>query len=389
MTLPGIDRLAFYTTPFYLDLKDLAKANGMDEKKYYEGIGQERMSVMPPDEDVVTMAANAAKIALEGQDLSKITGLFFATETSVDQSKSAGIFVHKLLGLSDYCRIVELKQACYSGTVALQMATKMLKHKDDKILVIGADNARYERASSGEATQGCGAVAMLISHDPDILSLHDESAILTNDIMDFWRPNYRKEAIVDGKFSTKVYLSAFQECFKRYSEDASRTLSEIPHFLFHLPFTRIAEKALSVLFRKQPTELTQRLEKAKSSLVYNRLVGNSYTASLYIALCSLLDHTEHDLSQQNIGLFSYGSGFTAEFFTAHLVSGYQKHLKSSQHKDMIAQRKQLSYDEYLTFYHYQLPEDGSTHTIPAYTTGAFRLAGIDQHKRIYEGNHYA
>ena len=383
----GIDALAFYTSPFYLDLADLAKKQGQDANKYYDGIGQEKMSVLPPDEDIVTLAANASKIALEGEDLSKIKTLFFATETGVDQSKSAGAFLHRLLGLVDDCRVIELKQACYSGTFALQMARNMVaQNPEDKVLVIGSDNARYELDSPGEATQGCGAVAMLVSASPRIMSLNGKSAVYTGEVMDFWRPNYRKAAIVDGKYSTRVYLNALQECIKRHHQGASETLQDISHLLFHLPFTRIAEKALRILFRKDSKELAQHIEDAKSSLVYNRLIGNSYTASLYIALCSLLDNNEKDLSEQIIGLFSYGSGFSAEFFSGKLISGYQSHLKSKHHRSMFANRKALSYEEYINFYNFQLPEDGSGHSIDRYTTGRFRLSGIKDHKRIYEEN---
>ena len=65
------------------------------------------------NEDVVTMAASAAKRIIEDTKPDNIDMLLFATESSIDQSKAAGIYVHRLLGLSSRCRVVELKQACY------------------------------------------------------------------------------------------------------------------------------------------------------------------------------------------------------------------------------------------------------------------------------------
>ena len=62
-------------------------------------LGQEKMAVPSPDEDPVTQAANAAwEILADYQDLSKIKTLYFATESGIDQSKSAGMYIHKLLG---------------------------------------------------------------------------------------------------------------------------------------------------------------------------------------------------------------------------------------------------------------------------------------------------
>ena len=56
----GIDQISFYTSQYFLDLKTLAEARGADPEKFYTGIGQEKMGIPPPDEDVVTMAASAA-----------------------------------------------------------------------------------------------------------------------------------------------------------------------------------------------------------------------------------------------------------------------------------------------------------------------------------------
>ena len=44
-------------------------------------------------------------------------------------------------------------------------------------------------------------------------------------------------------------------------------------------------------------------------------VGNTYTASLYLCLAALLEAEGRALAGQRLGLFSYGSGCCAEFFT--------------------------------------------------------------------------
>ena len=103
----GIESISFYSSHYYIDLKTLATARNVDFNKYYKGIGQEKMAVPPPDEDVVTMAANAAHQALENVDRTQIDTLMFATESGIDQSKAGGIYVHQLLDLSKNCRIVE------------------------------------------------------------------------------------------------------------------------------------------------------------------------------------------------------------------------------------------------------------------------------------------
>src|SRR4030067_398678 len=112
----GIESISFYSSHYYIDLKTLAERRNLPPEKFYQGIGQEKMAVPPPDEDIVTMAANAGFNALKNIDKGKIDTVLFATESGIDQSKAAGIYVHSLLELPQNCRVVELKQACYSGT---------------------------------------------------------------------------------------------------------------------------------------------------------------------------------------------------------------------------------------------------------------------------------
>ncbi len=388
----GIDDISFYTANFSLDLQELAANNGSDAAKYTVGIGQERMSVPGADEDVVTMAANACVPLLEGmaqrgEDTNAINTILFATETGIDQSKAAGVYLHSLLKLNPRCRVVELKQACYSATAALQLATAWVARKpQEKVLVVASDIARYDRQTPGEATQGCGAVAMIVNANPRLVALDPETGIHTEDVMDFWRPNYRSTALVDGKYSTKVYLRCVRSAWQDFQQQSQLQFGNFDYFCYHLPFSRMAQKAHNHLANGNAHELSaQALEdQISSSLIYNRITGNSYTAAMYIGLISLLDNTALDLAGKRVGFFSYGSGSVGEFFTGTLVDGYQSMLHSEGHQSMLASRKPLNYAEYQTMYGFEVPVDGGDHAFAEQTNGKFRLAGISQHKRLYE-----
>ncbi|MBK0296437.1 FAD-dependent oxidoreductase, partial [Bacillus sp. S34] len=73
---------------------------GSGDVKYHVGIGQDAFSVPAPDEDIVTMGAAAAKEIVDRHGVEGIRTVLFATESGVDQSKAAGVFVHGLLGTS-------------------------------------------------------------------------------------------------------------------------------------------------------------------------------------------------------------------------------------------------------------------------------------------------
>jgi hydroxymethylglutaryl-CoA synthase len=384
----GIDRISFYTSRYCLNLQELAEAREVDWNKYKIGIGQEIMGVTPPDEDIVTMAASAAKTIIDEVGPDNIDLVLFATESSIDQSKSAGLFLHGLLGLQNRCRLVELKQACYSGTVALRMAAQAVAaNPDSKALVLTSDIARYDLGSPGEPTQGCGAVAMLVTANPSILSLDPEYGVFAEDVMDFWRPNYRGEALVDGKYSTRIYLNAVAQAWHQYSELTKRNLDDFTRCCYHIPFTNMAAKAHDRLLKESGIIEGRKAiieNQVRESLAYNRITGNTYTASLYEGLTCLLDNSAEKLDNKRVGFFSYGSGCVGEFFSGLIIPDYKKVLYTNQHKKLLESRTNVSVQQYEDIFNLTIPTDGWDYRFGEYQTGSFRLAGLQAHKRIYE-----
>ena len=379
---PGIEQISFYTAQYFLDLKTLAAARGVDPEKFYIGIGQEKMGIPPPDEDIVTMAAAAAFRLQARGDLEGVEALLFATESGIDQSKASGLFVHGLLGLPQRCRVVELKQACYSATAALRMAMGLVAMRpQSKVLVIASDVARYELGSPGESTQGCGAVALTVSANPRLLAIDPEAGFYADDVMDFWRPNYLSEALVDGKYSTLVYIKALKAAWEQYAAESGRSLDDFARFCYHIPFTRMAEKAHQKLARGLSAEEVHQV--IGESLIYSRTAGNCYSASLYVGLCSLLDTAAKELVGRRIGLYSYGSGCMGEFFSGVVQPGCADVLFVDEHQALLAGRTELTFQQYEDIYNYGIPTDGGDHVFPQYRTGPFRFAGIQGHKRIY------
>ena len=396
----GIDNISLYMPKYYLDHADLAKARNIDPEKYHKGLGQKSMSVPTPDEDIVTMAANAAS-EFSKEDLSKVSWVLFATESGVDQSKAAGLYIHSLLDLPDDARVIELKQACYSGTAALQLAKDLLaNNQDKKILILASDIARYGLNTTGESSQGAGAIALLISHNPKIIKFTNQSGVYTQDVMDFWRPNYTSNAIVDGKYSCDVYLSCLIKCYERYlnnNKSQNIKLSDFAAICFHVPVPKLAMHALTKLARfenlnlKNKNKFNNLWNSLDSSLKYSAIMGNSYTASLYVSLLSLLCHGKKDelldkKYKNKIGLFSYGSGCVSEFFEGILNPEYDKYLNKNYLENMLNSREKIDIDKYEAYFSYKYPTDGSSCELPVLSNGRFRLAKIIDHKRIYTEN---
>ncbi|KRL38522.1 hydroxymethylglutaryl-CoA synthase [Liquorilactobacillus uvarum] len=381
----GIDKLGFFTPNLYIDMAKLAHARQEDPNKYLIGIGQERMAVIPPTQDVVTMAANAADKILTDDDKKQIDFVIFATESGIDNSKAAAVYLARLLGLGSDIRAIEIKQACYGATAGIQLAKEHVAlFPERKVLVIGADIARYGLRTPGEPTQGGGAVAMLIGANPRILMLSKESTYYTQDIMDFWRPLGKTEAMVDGKYSSNIYLEFLERVWNSYQNKTGLALKDFDALLFHLPYTKLGLKGLRQLIAGADSVLTVRLtQEFENARMFNRIVGNLYTGSLYLSLLSLLHNSERLTAGSRIGLFSYGSGAEAEFYSGVLQDTFREGLMKIDYARELNQRREVSITEYEELFNNQLYNVETRKLEYKNDPANFVLTGIKGYQRQY------
>ena len=380
----GIDKMAFATTDQYIDLTELAAKRGVDPNKYTIGIGQDRQAVVPPTQDIVTLGARAAQKLLTPDLARRLSTLIVATESGIDNSKASAIYIKHLLGLDDYVRTVELKEACYSGTAAIQFARGLVAlNPQETVLVIAADIARYGLNTPGEVTQGAGAVAMLVSANPRVLAIEPTSVSYSRDVMDFWRPLYATEALVDGKYSTNVYIDFFKNTLTRYQQRTGRELADFAGIAFHLPFTKMGKKALEAVLQDRTDAVANRLrDQLAASQVYCRQVGNLYTGSLYLGLMSLLQNGAVAAGDR-LGLFSYGSGAGGEFYSGIIQPGFATALSDIPHD--LAGRHQVSVAKYEQLFNSQLGMRAEDVQFDTQADQApFVLAGQKNHQRIYQ-----
>lgn len=397
MTTIGIDAIALAVPQGYLELADLAAARGVPAGKYVEGLGVRQMAVAAAHEDPVALAANAARrlFAQSGRSPSEIGLCVVGTETAVDHSKPIAAYLHGLLGLPSRCRVFEAKHACFGGTAGLLGAVdwiaagKMSGNGKPRVaLVVCTDVARYGLGTAGEPTQGAGAVAMIVSERPRLVELEvGVSGSYARDVHDFWRPLHSKEAVVDGHHSVACYLDALAGAFDAWREASSD--KSVVRTCYHVPYGKMAKKAhkhrLGLEGREAELEASYEKEVAPS-LRFPSLVGNVYTGSLYLALASLLDAEAAQLEGERIGLFSYGSGCTAEFFSGRIAAGAGKMVEQLALAAPLDARTRLSVAEYEAIRN----ADGGVDRAPVGTLPAPSLSqrtvaylGIESDRRVY------
>ncbi|MGT2928896.1 hydroxymethylglutaryl-CoA synthase [Streptococcus dentasini] len=383
----GIDKIGFATARYQLSMADLASARNTDPNKYSIGLMLDRLSIAPITEDIVTLGAAAAEKILTDEDKATIDMVIVASESSIDQSKAAAVFVHGLLGIQPFARSIEMKEACYSATAGLNYAKLYVSaNPQSKVLVIASDIAKYGIKTSGEPTQGAGALAMLVTAQPRIIAFNDDNIAQTRDVMDFWRPNYSVTPFVQGMFSTKQYLDSLKTVWTEYQKRQNLSLEDFAAFCFHIPYPKLANKGLNKLMDKTLDDKVraQLQEHFDSSIHYSRQVGNIYTGSLYLSFLSLLENAQSLQAGDRIGFFSYGSGAVSEIFSGNLVDGFKNMLGDSQQKE-LDQRKLISVPEYemMFFEEADLDQDGNASFID-YDTHTFVLDSIVEHQRRYK-----
>jgi hydroxymethylglutaryl-CoA synthase len=403
MSRAGIDAIEIWTGKLQLDLpRTFAPVKGSDPQKYLKGIGIEYSSLPDVYEDIVTMGANAAKQLLDKKELAPadIGRIDVATESSFDNSKPVSTYIAGCLesvyeSNFTHANKGERKFACLSGTQAIDDAYNWIqagRHRGKPALVIATDTALYERGDPGEATQGAGAIAMLIDEDPDIVSISHSQGYGSADETDFLKPNQQFPS-VDGKRSVQVYLARMREALADYESVADKThpdaFAAVP---FHTPFPGMVRKAALLGYRHtirntdiedelasdigtQPrrnefdsnsefdaemrtymdglkqTEAYQEwyADRIEPTIQFARQVGNWYTGSVHIARYSALHSAAtagDSLSGEQLLVGSYGSGAEAEIHVETVQPNWKSAINSVTFAESLASRYDLSFEEY-------------------------------------------
>jgi polyketide biosynthesis 3-hydroxy-3-methylglutaryl-CoA synthase-like enzyme PksG len=329
----GIEAINAYVGRAYVDVRRLFEARGLDMARFANLMMAQR-SVNLPCEDPITNAVNAARpllASLSPAERQRIELLVVGTESGLDFGKPISTYVHHHLGLGAACRSFEVKHACYGGTAALQSAAGIVGADPvpgTKALVIATDAASAtEKASYWEPSEGAGAVAMLVGDQATVLSLdRGANGYHTFEVMDTARPGQDTD-VVDPDLSLLAYMRCVEESFLDYQKRVAGAdvVDTFDYLVLHTPFAGMVKGAHRMLLRKQkglgPAEIDADFAaRVTPSLAYAQRVGNTFSAALYLALCSLLD-TGSFPGPKRVGLFSYGSGCASEFFSGVIPPG--------------------------------------------------------------------
>ena len=371
----GIHSASFYFPSIYVDIKDLALRRNIEYQKLSKGLGLNKMSFPDCDEDSASFAANALIKLIDSNNINpkEIGRIYLGTESSIDSSKPtisyAVEIVEEILKGSHgkncfkNTDIVDLTFACVGGVDAQQNCLDWVRNeKQRKAIVIASDQAKYELGSTGEYTQGSGAVAFLITEEPDLLEILDTWGIATKGVGDFFKPRrtynkidlfkeasrllskevddelllkilessnskfwsnsnskvevFKEEPIFDGKFSNECYQERILDALNHYeNQEKTDFFSSSQYLIFHLPY---AYHGRRIIFKKWLSWITKNGEVDQ---LYKE-IGNESDEKLFVKKASksklYLDFVKNKIIPGEIASSQIGNMYSASIFMSLL-----------------------------------------------------------------------
>jgi len=364
-----------YTPSTYISQSQLEEYSGVSKGRYTIGLGQEGMGICGDNEDVNSLALTVVHSLLEKYQIppSSIGRLEIGTETLVDKSKSTKTHLLPLFHPNTDIEGATIINACYGGTAALLNAFHWVESDgwDGRYaIVVAVDIAVYERGPA-RPTGGAGAVAVLVGRDAPLAFDPRERVMHATHCWDFYKPDGSSEyPTVDGALSQVCYYQALDDCYTRFADKMEKLsggttfdANSADYFVFHSPYNKLVQKSYGRMFlldamRRQKALVTEEekktaansddplrdwaekdldatyadkslekvLKNISSTSFKKRLedanyaskhVGNTYTASVFLGLSSLIDRVggRDELTPgKSIVLFSYGSGALASMY---------------------------------------------------------------------------
>ena len=275
----GISGLAAYIPPYRVWLNDWCEWTNNQWPKIREVVGRS-FRLRGNHQSVYTMAATAVIRLIDQYDIdpSKIKFLALGTESSTDNSAGAiiikGMVNQALISknktpIQRNCEVPEFKHACLGGVYAMKGAIRHIAFDGvgSQAIVVCSDIAEYQIGSSGEPTQGAGAVAMLIEENPKLVEVDLKNSGSASDyrILDFRKPMIRfcrqernlKQQVQDfpvfnGKYSTTCYLDetlhALDDMYNIRDLDPISYLRSLKTVFMHRPYRKMPETGFAVAY---------------------------------------------------------------------------------------------------------------------------------------------
>jgi hydroxymethylglutaryl-CoA synthase len=297
-------------------------------------------SVPGPDEDVVTMAIEAARTALAraGTDPDAIGAIWVGTESKPYAVKPSATIVAEALGITPHVVAADMEFACKAGSEAMQAAVAFVgSSMVEAAIAIGMDTAQSKPGDALEYTAGCGGAAFLFTTANDAVAVVEASVSHVTDTPDFFRREAARYPEHGGRFTGEpAYFRHTLAASRRLLQETGREPADFAHAVFHQPVPKFVEKVAAEL-GFAPTQI-------RAGLLAPRM-GNAYAGSSLLGLAAVLDVARPG---ERVFFCSYGSGAGSEAFCFRVNERIEERRRGPAVVDYLDRRRPVDgYGHYL------------------------------------------
>jgi hydroxymethylglutaryl-CoA synthase len=297
-------------------------------------------SVPGPDEDVVTMAIEAARTALERSRLEAdaIGAVWVGTESKPYAVKPSATIVAEALGITPHVVAADMEFACKAGSEAMQAAVAFVgSGMVEGALAIGMDTAQSKPGDALEYTAGCGGAAYLFADAAQALAVVEASISHVTDTPDFFRREAAHYPEHGGRFTGEPsYFRHTLAASRKLLAEVASGPQDFAYAVFHQPVPKFVEKAAADLgFSRQ---------QIRTGLVAPRM-GNAYAGSSLLGLAAVLDVAKPG---DRVFFCSYGSGAGSDAFSFRVTERIDESRRGPAVIDYLERRRPVDgYGHYL------------------------------------------
>lgn len=336
----GIVSFGSYIPRNRLTIHDIASVWGKDGETVSRSFEVLEKAVASLDEDTATLAFEAAQLALGRISLNpkKIGSLFVGSESHPYAVNPTATIVGEFLGIGNSYLASDLEFACKAGTTGIIFALGLVSQKKISYgMAIGADCAQAKPHDILEYTAGSAASAYIVGDKKnEVIAEIIDFTSYSSDTPDFWRRDGISYPSHAGRFTGEpAYFTHVMSSSRALLKKTRMKPSDFDYCVFHMPNGKF------------PKDVSKRLgftkEQYIDSLVVKK-IGNSYSASTLIGLSRVLEIAKPN---QYIFVASYGSGAGSDAFIIKTTKNIVKMKFGRTVKDLIENRNQISYVEYL------------------------------------------
>jgi 3-hydroxy-3-methylglutaryl CoA synthase len=237
--------------------------------------------------------------------------------------------------------------------MALSWLSSGMAGPGQKALVITTDESLNSMYKPWEYVLGAGSVAVLVSDAPGYLEIElEKQGVHSHEVTDVIRPLPWLET-GNSELSLFSYMEALVSSYENY-EAAVGQVDFTTYFnyqVYHVPFGGISFRAhkqlMSVFTESSKSEIQMDFEKrVLPSLVYTRDIGATYGGSIFIAILGLIGTVDAVQAGDRIGIYSYGSGSCAEFYSGIVGEKAKAAAQSAGLPNLIYNRYDVTVAQY-------------------------------------------